>query len=291
MLKSERECMVCCKQDSWCRIYGKDDFNNMVITKVTQTRTLATLTTKHRVLSCNWWFQHQIDQKTRCQTPPYNINTTLQGVYWLDREVICWTDIGLVLQSQTGSTFHAWVHQESANKVSAQTPWNRVSHNINHTPCPATIWDSTTVLNPGRHLAPCWPTGQKIHPTSNRNTPVLCTCHLQYHVNSAQCNYGWTSGTHLKNIKKHQTINRFYHSTRQDGDNIQSKWHDSGHTQQCIISKCPKSTKSSWRALFSLRQWKIPLNNGAIHNIAKAIRAGISSTVKAKLGAMFINAR
>ena len=65
-----------------------------LLPKSHHTRTFATQTMKHTVLSHSWWFWCQKHQKTKCGTPPNNFNTILQGVHWLEREKY----VGLTLE-------------------------------------------------------------------------------------------------------------------------------------------------------------------------------------------------
>ena len=62
------------------------------------------------------------------------------------------------------------------------------------------------------------------------------------------------------------------------------------HSNASYLSQ-PKSRSRARGHMYMAGKDKIPINNGAVLNISQIIRAVMSSTVEAELGALFINAK
>ncbi len=62
------------------------------------------------------------------------------------------------------------------------------------------------------------------------------------------------------------------------------------HSDASYLSK-PKSCSRAGGHMFMAGKDKIPINNGTVLNISQIIRAVMSSTAEAELGALFINAK
>jgi len=62
------------------------------------------------------------------------------------------------------------------------------------------------------------------------------------------------------------------------------------HSNASYLSE-PKSRSLAGDHMFMAGEDKIPINNGAVHNISQIIRAVMSSAAEAELGALFINAK